>query len=378
MTERKRSEEELQKLASVVQHSSELVNLSSLDGTMIFLNEAGCRMLGIAPGDVRQVNIMEVIPDHLKNKVQTELLPTLMQHHTWEGDLQYVNLRTGKLTDVHALTFTIQDPVSREPLYLANVSLDITERKNLEAQSTPGPEDGGCWDPCRRHCSRLQQPSPGGVRIFRDSLGGQETGRSHSVMVSERINAAGQRGAELVRNLMTFSRKVEPQLRPVNLNHEIVEFQKLISRTIPKIIKIDLHLSGDVPDIEADPSQVGQILMNLGVNARDAMPDGGTLAIETATAILDYDYCAMHPEVKPGPYVVLTVSDTGSGMDKETMARIFDPFFSTKEVGKGTGLGLATVYGIVKQHKGHITCYSEPGQGTTFKIYFPIAETEES
>lgn len=198
----------------------------------------------------------------------------------------------------------------------------------------------------------------------------------HDYVDLHQIYQAGKRGADLVTSLMTFSRKVEANFIPVDLNQEITQLQDLLSHTIPKIIKFDLRLSGDLEVINADRSQIGQVLMNLGVNARDAMPDGGTLTIETANVVLDKEYCSAHLEAIPGSYVLLTVSDTGQGMDKETLSHIFEPFFSTKEVGRGTGLGLATVYGIVKQHSGHITCYSEPGLGTTFKIYFPAIEKE--
>jgi len=189
-----------------------------------------------------------------------------------------------------------------------------------------------------------------------------------------KIYQAGKRGSDLVQNLMMFSRKVQPNFRLIDLNDEVVQIEKLLSRTIPKTINIRTHLSGELEFVEADISQIGQVLVNLAVNARDAMPDGGTLNIETMNFELDEDYCATHLEVKPGRYALLTVSDSGHGMDKETISRIFEPFFSTKEAGKGTGLGLATVFGIVKQHKGHIMCSSELGHGTTFKIYFPAIE----
>jgi CheY-like chemotaxis protein len=177
---------------------------------------------------------------------------------------------------------------------------------------------------------------------------------------------------------MTFSRKTETEFVPVDLNQEITLVQYLLSQTIPKTIKIDVHLSEVLESIQGDSSQIGQVLMNLAVNARDAMPDGGILTIETANIQLDKEDCIIYlEEIEPGAYVLLTVSDTGQGMNKETHSHIFEPFFTTKEKGKGTGLGLATVYGIVNRHGGHISCYSEPGIGTSFKIYLPAIQTKQ-
>ncbi|MFA6223676.1 MAG: PAS domain S-box protein [Desulfomonilaceae bacterium] len=192
-----------------------------------------------------------------------------------------------------------------------------------------------------------------------------------------KIYEAGKKGADLAQGLLVFSRKSEPKLCPCDLNHEIIQVRGFLSRTIPKIINIDLQLSENLDPIQADPSQMVQVLMNLAVNARDAMPDGGTLTIETANIELTEEYCRIHLGVKPGPHVLLTVADSGVGMDEQTLERIYEPFFSTKEVGKGTGLGLSTVYGIIKKHNGHLRCYSELGHGTTFKIYFPTVETNK-
>ena len=185
------------------------------------------------------------------------------------------------------------------------------------------------------------------------------------------IEMAARRASELTQQLLAFSRKVESQLRPVDLNQEVKQVEKLLKRTIPRMINIELDLEQDLNIINADPSQVEQILMNLAVNARDAMGEQGTLKIETKNITLDEEYCKNYLGTIPGDYVLLALSDTGHGMDKETSERIFEPFFTTKEIGKGTGLGLSMVYGLIKKHQGHITCQSEPGKGTCFKIYFP-------
>src|SRR5262249_54868734 len=161
------------------------------------------------------------------------------------------------------------------------------------------------------------------------------------------------------------------QPRVLNLNSVVEDMGKLVQRLIGEDIELVLRLSPEIGAIRADASQIEQIIMNLAVNSRDAMPGGGRLLVETANAELDRTYSNMGPVVRPGPYVLLAVSDSGIGMDQETQARIFEPFFTTKEQGKGTGLGLSTVYGVVKQSGGFIWVYSEVGKGTCFKIYLP-------
>ncbi len=377
ISERKQAEEELQKLAMVVHYSSELVNLATMDGQMVFLNEAGGRMLGISPEDAKKHHILDVIPERYMDMARNEIIPTLIAGGKWEGELQYRNIRTDERIDVHAMTFTIKDPNTRMPVYLANVSMDITERKRAEAERIRLEEQ-------LLQAQRLESIGrlAGGVaHDFNNMLSiimgyaeilvrGLPDDDPIKVKTHEIISAA-ERSRDLTRQLLAFARKQTLDMKPLDLNRIVEGFEKMLKRTLQENVETTIRLSPSPCFFEGDVGQIEQIILNLAVNAQDAMTDGGTLVMETSTVYLDDTYTRTHTEVRPGHYVMLSVSDTGTGMSPETLENIFDPFYTTKDVGKGTGLGLSTVYGIVKQHGGSISVYSEPGKGTSFRIYFP-------
>ncbi|OPY80456.1 MAG: Blue-light-activated protein [Syntrophus sp. PtaU1.Bin005] len=191
------------------------------------------------------------------------------------------------------------------------------------------------------------------------------------------VEKAGERAAALTRQLLAFSRRQVLQLGPLDLNQAVDHLMKMLRRLIGENIELSIHPGHALWKVNADRSQIEQVLINLCVNARDAMPDGGRLSIETQNVWLDEDYCIHHDWAKPGRYVLLSITDSGCGMDGETQKKIFEPFFTTKEKSHGTGLGLATVYGVVRQHDGMIQVYSETGKGSRFNVYLPVTESTD-
>lgn len=385
ITERIRVEKELQKLASVVRHSTDLVNLATLEGKMIFLNEAGCEMLGIDPKNVEQTHILEVIPDHLHDLVQRELLPTLMENQTWKGDLQYRNLKTNKLTDVHAVTFTIQDPNTSKPLYLANVSQDITERKRAEEEK----------EKLEKQLQQVQKREAigtlaGGIaHDFNNILASifgytdlakikLEQGENIERYLDEVLNAAF-RARDLVKHILAFSRQTEIERSPIVIHPLIKESLTFLKASLPSTIEIRSDLSASDSTIIADPTQVHQIILNLCTNAAYAMKEkGGVLELRLEEMKIEDERTVQYKDLKEGKYIRLIVSDTGYGIPEEMIDKIYDPFFTTKERGEGTGMGLSVVHGILEDMRGAVSVYSEIGKGTTFEVLIPIYEGEVS
>ncbi len=504
ITDRKKTEETLQKMASVVKYSRELINLATMEGKMIFLNDAGSKMLGIDPDEVERFNIMDVIPDELQELVRTELLPSLLEGNTWNGELQYRNIKTDDLTCVYAMAFTVKDPNTKKALFLANVSIDITDRKQAEealresetrfrelfnsindivythdlngrfisinpalgqyfgydeeeligrplsAFMTPEfadafeiqylekvkkdghhegtsifvtkegheihiefrssmvyPKEGEPYisgtgrDVTERILSerdkhklqaQLTQAQKmesvgilaGGIAHDFNNILAAILGYSELALVElppeasirnklEAIRSSGMRARDLVTQILSFSRKDEQIRSPIGLHLIVKDALKLLRPAIPTTIDIQTQKVSECR-ILGDPSRIHQVIMNLCTNAYQAMLEsGGILGISLLQEKMEGEI-AVRTGAPRGEYAKMVISDTGVGIPPESISRIFEPYFTTKEKGKGTGLGLAAVHGIVKSHGGSILVKSQIGKGSIFEVYLPLTQ----
>ncbi|HKM82019.1 MAG TPA: PAS domain S-box protein [Candidatus Acidoferrum sp.] len=374
--ERRRAEEELRKNESILrllfEHNPMPTWLHEAD-TLKFLrvNQAAVQLYGFSHDEFENMTILGIRPASEREKAAAYL------HAIEENDEDHGfwlhQAKDGKTFEVEIISHGLLYAGKRVRLVVAQ---DISERRHLEQQlrqSQKMEAIGRLAGGVAHDFNNLLMVIKGHTELLLNVLPPSD----HIARKIEQIDRSADRATALTRQLLAFSRMQVLQPQVINLNSIVAEMGKLLPRLIGEDVELVVRAEQQLGAIRADASQMEQIIMNLAVNSRDAMPNGGKLVIETKNADLDQTYTASHPLMKPGAYVQLTVSDSGCGMDAETQSHIFEPFFTTKDKGKGTGLGLATVYGIVKQSGGFIWVYSEVGKGTSFKIYIPRVDQAE-
>ena len=347
-----------------------------MDNSLFDANDAACLLLGYTRDELLGMTLADIQAPSIRGRRET-IVEKAMTLSAFESRNLH---KDGREIPVEVITAPIR---LHGETYVLSATRDITDRKKTEQEQEKlqiqllqaqkmesiGMLSGGL----AHDFNNLLHAMGGNLELLDKKLSRDHPGKKRIKAIQKSMD----RAAHLVKQMLLFSRKTGTTLQVMDLNREIRDVRNILQRSIPKMVKIELILEDNAWPINADPIQVEQVLLNLGANAADAMPGGGRLIIETANVTLDQDFVRTHTGAKTGKYVLMTVSDTGCGMDKETLQHIFDPFFTTKEAGKGTGLGLASVYGIVKAHDGYILCYSEAGNGTIFKIYWPAAESGE-
>jgi two-component system, cell cycle sensor histidine kinase and response regulator CckA len=379
ITERRRVEQDLQRsearFASLVQDAPYGIYRVTLHGQFLQVNPALVRMLGYqSEAELLNCNIETDV--YAKPEFRKQLIDDYWRDRNFRDVEVHWKRKDGERIIVRLSGRPVERPAG-ELAYFEVFAEDITERRFLERQLLQSQK----MDAVGRLAGGVAHDFNNllGVILGQTELLQDELDSSPSVhRRAEAIDHAARRAAELTKQLLAFSRQQFIEPRVVDTNAMVRDIEKLLKRLIGEDVELTIHLQPNAGNIKVDPSQLEQILMNLAVNARDAMPDGGRLILETAYVELDEAYARQHLGAKAGDFVMLVVSDTGTGMDAQTMARIFEPFFTTKTEGRGTGLGLSTVYGVVKQNNGYIMPYSEVGHGTTFRVYFPrVRETPD-
>jgi two-component system cell cycle sensor histidine kinase/response regulator CckA len=363
--------ERLRLQSAALEATADGVMITERDGSITWVNPAFSRITGFSAKEAtgRKPSILR--SGKHDDLFYDEMWKTILAGQVWDGEL--TNMRKDGQLYLEAQTITPVRDARGEISHFVAVKRDVSNRRRFEEEL--------------RQSQKMEAVGrlAGGVAHDFNNILGVIMG--YGEIVKRRMDAADPlqgkvaeilkaavSAADLTRQLLAFSRKQILQPRVLDLNLVVADMDKMLRRLIGEDIELKTSLREPLGSVRADPGQIEQVLMNLVVNARDAMPGAGSLLIETAAVDLDASSLTLHPGARPGPHVLLAVSDTGEGMDKETVSRIFEPFFTTKALGKGTGLGLSTVYGIVEQSGGHVDVYSEKGLGTTFKVYLPRIE----
>ena len=369
ITERKRAEEQISEQAAFLDTARDAILVRDLEGKILFWNRGAEHMYGWTRQEVVGRNIGELL--YANPKKFTEVNALTINRGEWAGELQHLTSTRAEIT-VEARWTLIRDNEGRPKSVLA-INTDITERKKIEAQfmraqrmESIGTLAGGI----AHDLNNILAPIMMSIDILKPL-----SDKPEAKIILETIEVSAKRGADIVRQVLSFARGLEGERIEIQPKHLLKDLENIIKDTFPKDIRLQFSIPKDIWTILGDPTQVHQILLNLCVNARDAMPHGGSLTISVENSLLDEQYAAMNIQAKAGRYVNISVTDSGMGMPPEIIDKIFEPFFTTKELNKGTGLGLSTVMAIVKSHEGLVNVYSEPGKGTTFKVYLPALES---
>jgi two-component system, cell cycle sensor histidine kinase and response regulator CckA len=373
ITERKRGEERIHQQASLLDKAQDAILVCDLNHQILFWNKGAERMYGWNVTDVLGRNICDIL-SHGDRRMITDAQSAFETRDEWKVETQQ-DTRSGSKIFVES-RWTLVRNDRGQPDYILITNTDVTEQKltkehlfRAQRMESIGTLAGGI----AHDLNNILSPILMSVEMLRMNNPDAETDRW-----LEMIRENAERGADLVKQVLTFARGMSGERMPVQIRHIVKDLVRVLQETLPKTIDVKFDVRNDLWTISADPTQMHQVLMNVCINARDAMPAGGTLRITAKNVSVDENYARMNIDAEPGNFVLLTISDTGTGMTQDVIERIFDPFFTTKEIGKGTGLGLSTTLTIVKSHGGFLNVYSEARRGTRFSIYLPSAETGSS
>ena len=364
----KEAERQIEEQAALLNQTRDAIFVRTLEGKILFWSKGAERTYGWTSEEVLNRNIAEVLYDDAAKF--EEINQAILQNGDWTGEAGHRTKGNQELI-VEARSTLVRDGDGRPKSVIA-INTDVTEKKKIESQflRTQRVESIGTLASGIAHdLNNILTPIMLSFEILSKMT---EDPRTRGTLETLKISA--QRGADIVRQVLSFARGMEGQRVEIQPRHLVGELKTIIADTFPKDIRFEMSIPDRPWTVKGDPTQLQQILLNLCVNARDAMPGGGLLSISVENIVLDAQYASMHIEARPGRYVVFGVTDTGTGIPPAILDKIFEPFFTTKELGRGTGLGLSTVMAIIKGHAGFVNVYSELGAGTTFKVYLPALE----
>lgn len=372
ITERKAAEERIRQQASLLEKSQDAIIVCDLNYKVLYWNNGAERIYGWKIGEVLGKSVLLIYENGLEKR-QAAIKASLEASSEWRAQEKHINKSGEKIFAESRWTLVRND--QHQPDYILIINTDITEKHRTEEQllraqrmESIGTLAGGI----AHDFNNILSPILMSVGMLQ-----AKTRDPEMIRWLELIRQSSERGASLVQQVLTFARGMSGDRVSVQLKHIIKDLIKVLDETLPKSITVKQNVDPELWVISADPTQLHQVLMNLCINARDAMPSGGSLTLSAMNVTIDENYSRMNIDAEPGRYVLVTVNDTGGGMTNDVQKRIFDPFFTTKEIGKGTGLGLSTAITIVKSHGGFINVYSEPQKGTQFSVYFPADPTTD-